>query len=105
MERKELSHMAIELIEEALTKPGSEIFLEKRVKNPICEPTVRGQTDKQLDNERESLLGKIMDFSTRTNTYSKEVFETVDGAGVLYTNGSLIMLYEDSKKYNLKDAY
>lgn len=104
MKRKGLSHMAIELIEEALTKPGSEIFLESRIKKQVCEPTVSVKTESQLNEERKYLLEKVLDFSSTTETYNNEVSKIVHGAGVLYNNGSLIMLRDrNEKKYDQKD--
>ena len=56
MERKEISHFAVNLIEEALEKPDQTIVLEERITKSICEPGIKEPTKEELS----LLKGKIM---------------------------------------------
>ncbi|MBU4502386.1 MAG: hypothetical protein KKA79_07345, partial [Nanoarchaeota archaeon] len=58
-ERKTLSHLAVDLIEEALEKPNQTIILEERIQQPISEPGIKDPTEQELDKIRADLMTTI----------------------------------------------
>lgn len=98
MERKNISHLAIDLIEEALEKPNKEIILEGRIKKPICEPGVKEPSKKELEAVREDVLALVFymsEYSTYRNHVDTDYISDMDRYQrdeICYQNGSKIIL-------------
>ena len=97
MDNKKISQKAVELIELVREAPGSYICLTDIIRAPICEYGMQAQTDGMLQEEREALLKRIIGFSR--GAYNNEVLEFHDDCGIVYANGSLILLKDDDKVY------
>jgi len=99
MERKEMSQLAIDLIEEALEKPNQTIVLEERIKKPICEPGIKEPTEQELVFTRADIMSSIFDIS-KTHIYQNYVQTSSFNPylpEIVYENGSKITMMVKNK--------
>jgi len=97
MNRKNKLKLAIGLIEEALAEPNKSIILEERIKQPICEPSIKGISKKELAMMHNDVINSIVELSG-TSQYSrfvscKKVYCMMlpsDNIVIEYNNGSFI---------------
>ncbi len=92
MERKEINHLAIELIENALGEPNKTLILEEIVKKPKGVEI----SDEQLEDIRDYLMKfiKVLSNSEVYNFYCSDL--DFGNNAVKYNNGSMI------KRYNME---
>jgi len=99
MERKEMSRLAIALIEEALEKPNQTIVLEQKITRPICEPGIKEPTERELVFARADIMKSIFDIS-KTHIYQKYVQTNSCNPylpEIIYKNGSKITMMIKNK--------
>ena len=94
MGRKDVSRLAIDLIEEALEKPNQTIVLEERIIQPICEPGIKHPTEQELMFIRADVMRSILDIS-KTSTYKNYIQSDTHNPyspEITYDNGSKITM-------------
>ncbi|MBL7100551.1 MAG: hypothetical protein ISS23_01205 [Nanoarchaeota archaeon] len=93
MKRKDLAHLAIDLIEEALEKPYQIIVVQERITKPTSEPGVKEPTEEELEQTRDYVMEVIEELNNTSIYLSKISYYTsfLPVEGIVYNNNSKIL--------------